>query len=410
MEINLNVTDKIREYMGTVEYRDTVKRIVDSNGTSSSATVSSETIRTQVQAYLSSNEGKRAVLTIVSDLGISQKVKDCLNTYEGKQLVRDINSTSGYVDQQTLDRKLSDFCRTDSFRSHVTTAIETPSYWERVGKQMFENAIMTANITTLVNKIAPIEVEREIKRQLREIILEKFDSILKKELEHVLPSMVQGYCNQYVPPVVNQLVPPAVQQMLPGAVQYEIQQQFPTYLQTNPSVQNMLSSHVATLNLSLQQTAGQELERIVSEPEHQQLATQHLDAMHTRCNSEIAALQGQVQTELMTHARNLHTQYQEQSDKYSSYAYQTQTYVDTQLQNFTNGFNKQTQNLQSDYQSKIGSIRNLQTDSDEVKKELSVIGSYVRFGTAVMICLVGCVAYLFFSGPKTAPVPTFKLT
>lgn len=356
-----------------------------------------------VKEFFASSEGKNLIrssvgnnITITDD-DIKLCLRNYLDTIDGKLLIKNI-----MLNSRDFENIMKKFCETGQFRDYILHLTQSQSYFEEFCKQSY----MVLTIANKVNEIAPKDVEREIRHQLCNIILERFNFILSSELSKLLPSMVKGYCKEYcddkVPAIarstaetnvvstVNSIVP----SMVTSGVNHGIQQQFPIYLQNHSGVQNMLASHINQLNNTLHNTAVEEIAKITRDDKNNELVIEHLHETSRRCNDEISKIQIVVNSQIQKNETMFNDQLQSNAN-----------YVFGQIETFKTGFNDSLNKMQTNLNS---NVLCLQKDISSLKEENYKLKQLLKGIIGISVVCIGTLCYAFAT--KESNAPTFKIT
>lgn len=392
MSIELNVTGKIREFLTSNEGMNLIRTISDNSNSNINNTI----IEAHIKKYLTNNS--RIINNVVSDSDIKLHVQNYLKSYDGMNLINNLVSSSN-----DYDSKIRKFCDSDIFRNHVLYITQSHTYFD----ELFKNMQVMLTITNKVNDIAPKEVEREIRHQVNNIILEKFNNILMNELSQRLPNLVSNLCKDYCKDYCNEKIPNLVQNIasstatatindhLPTVVKHEMHTQFPEYIQNNDTVQNILSDHCVQLNKSLHESAERELEKLIKNDEHNEIVKAHLKETDRRCDEEISKLQARINIQLQQNTKI----FDDQTKQYGnilSYQLQQQTSeltnhkseIESELYNLNNRLSSFNKSMTSDVVAIHGEIRKLKNEQHFLSDfclGLSVGLGILFFGGALFI-------------------------
>ena len=393
----INVTGKIKEYLGSSEGIQTIKSIAGTSGSQTSRPTPDQ-VKEQVRAFLDSSEGKRFLGSAPSADSITSQIKSYLNSYEGKMAIGNLISESN--NRLDVNSKIREFCQTESFRSCVLTALNNKTFWERVA----EEALMLSMMKGTIERISPELVKAEIHRQVNEIIVEKFTRILTQELDKVIPHMVQVQCDKIVPHMVPSLVQTNMQSMLPPLVStqvnYEMLQQFPGYLTNHPMVQNLINTQLHNISQTVQQTGDQVMNQIASNDAHNPLVKKHLDETAARCDREILNMRTKVEEQLKQNATVMQDQYTQHVNNMNSQTQGFQTYIDTQIQQkLTKPLADQAETIKL----QASSLKDANKRTVELRSEVS----FLKTGLGLMVLAVAFLGYVVWGMPKS--VPAYKV-
>lgn len=393
-------------------------------------------ITEKVKNYLHSSEGKDYLKSTVLEFitsTIQSEVRNMLSSYDGKKLIqsaipdsRNMVSGGSYVDSglesrlegrldnkfdSKIESKFNSFCMNSNFKNHVLSIVQTQSYFEELCKQIFmENAIRHT-----IEKIAPDSVKKEIKRQVNEIIREKFDDILVKELNKTVPQMIQTQCQQMVPRIATDTArteaQSTVESMTPSLVSKEMHTQFPAYIQNHPAVQAIMIKHTTELTEQLRNTSEVELNRITGDDHHNVLVKKHLEETDHRCQAEVANFKSNMDIQLQQNAFAFHSQMTGFGQSFTNQMnsnieatnqqlHHNHQAVQTQIAQSANTVAQITQDMgvvNGNITKLSNKIDNLEKANTALQRENDTIKSFIRYGAVAIIGIIAWVGYSWFN-------------
>lgn len=428
-----DIKSKARDFLNSTEGRDLVKSIAGNTG----ANIGSHVIQSEIKSVLSSYDGKQLVKSATTDINFTQKVREFLSTNEGTTLIRSVSNMDTGLESRLNDKvdskvdskidsklesKFNSFLLSHNFKTHILSIVQTQSYFEELCKQIFmENAIREK-----IGKIAPDAVQKEIKSQLREIIQDRFNSILVVELTKLVPQMVREHCNNVVPQIAKEtaqttaqttaqsVAQSTVQSLTPSLVTKEMQSQFPTYVQNHPVVQSIMTEQTTNLTRQLNDTASMVLERVASDDNNNQFVKRCLEETDKRCNLEVANFQAAVNNQLQQNAAAFNLQLGQINDTFNNQMnintnsmnqqlYTNHQTIQSQLAQSTETFRQIGLDMKSlsDTSEKINAgISKLQNRIKSLEEENEYVKSVLHGG---MMVVFGITIWLGISWFKGAP-------
>ncbi|XWV25624.1 putative ORFan [Tupanvirus deep ocean] len=196
------------------------------------------------------------------------------------------------------------FCQGNSFKNYVRQAINDEMFW----RDLFTNMNLNNNIDNRLTSKLPDQV--------------------KRELERILPDMMR---TRYLDYIVNQF---------PNQVAKEINNQFPSYLNNNYQMQQILDTHKSSLKQQLESTVRDILDRISNDPKYQEVVQAHLQAIDYNGTQKIKEI----------------------SDN-----------ADSQLKNIRNDFNQELYRMKNEVNSNLSNLSSQLSELQNIKNEISNI-------------------------------------
>jgi hypothetical protein len=417
------ITEKVRNYLNSSEGKDLIKSIAK-------AEFSTSNIQSEVRNVLSSYDGKKLVQSATSDPNVTQKIRDFFNTSEGRNMVSGGSQYDSGMEirlegkfDSKIESKFNSFCMNSNFKNHVLSIVQTQSYFDELCKQIFmENAIRQK-----IERLAPDSIKKEIKTQLREIIQSKFDEILVKELNKLVPQMVQAQCSQIVPRIATDtarteaqsVAKSIVESMTPSLVSKEMHTQFPAYIQNHSIVQAIMTDHTAELKSQLRNTSEIELNRITGDDKHNILVKKHLEETDRRCQAEVANCKSDMDNQLQQNAVAFNSQLTGFGEAFTNQMnsniqatnqqlYQNHQAVQLQIAQSASTVTQISQDLgvmNGNITKLANRIESLEKAKNALQSENDTIKSFIRCGAVAIIGIIAWVGYAWFNrgGPVMPP-------
>lgn len=239
IELQLDIEGKIKTYLQSIEYKNSIERLVKELTPQSSG-----------------------MKTIEVQMDFGKKVKEHIESFEIKQMITSI-------------------CRTVS---------STDDYWTYLLKQVqIQNAIQLK-----VNEIIPGQVQTEIKAQLTAAIINKLTSILpdqvQKHLKLHAPDIIKQEAQTIVSKIASNHMKDYTRDSLPDKVRDQIETQFAQFFNTNHKMNQILTEHSRKLNEDLSGTVRSILHELVRDPQYHQITIEHLNALNKTFETEMQNL------------------------------------------------------------------------------------------------------------------------
>jgi len=252
LEINIDVTGKIREFCQTSEFQ---RLVLSYNGQSD--------VSTQVKEYLQTGEFKRLVQStsnsssrsIEIDVDVTGKMKTYFQTYEFKQLIKNL--------------------------------ISERSFHEEFFRQMQIQATVKNEAASITPTYVRNEAERILPNMIANKITDRLPRDLSDELRRLAPPTVSTEALKIVPEIANKHIKDYIINNLPAQVYESLNKQFHDYIQRDPQAQQILNKHLYELGNSLRDIVHTILAEVTNDPNYHQITQAHLAALENKFLAEM---------------------------------------------------------------------------------------------------------------------------